>query len=178
MALFYHQIHDLGLADMKAGLGFENLAHLHAIQLFIALGAGAPDSRAARGVEQAKLDSDSVSDLAHDSAERVYFADKMALGDAAHCRIAAHLRNQVEVHGDDRGPEAHARGGHGCLAAGVPGAHDNDIVLFGESHPIPFYGIIDSGAERKGLGAGHVQRFQTGITEVHRTGVLVLEESL
>ena len=102
---------------------------------------GTPDSGAARGVEQAELDADGVGDFAHDAAERVDFADEVALGHAADGRIAAHLGDEVEVHGDERGLEAHARGGHGRFAAGVPGAHHDDIVLFSKSHPILFYGL-------------------------------------
>ena len=129
---------------MEAGLGFEHLAHLHAIELLVALGARAPDGGAARGIEQAELDADGIGDLAHDAAERIDFAHQVALGHAADGRIAAHLRDEVQVHGDERGLQAHARGGHGGLAAGVPGAHDDHIVLFGESHPILFYGFAGS----------------------------------
>ncbi len=129
---FDHEIDDFGLADVEAGLGFEDLAHFDAVELLVALGARAPDGGAARGVEQAELDADGVGDFAHDAAERVDLADEMALGHAADGRIAAHLRDEVEVHGDERGLEAHARGSHGGLAAGVAGADHDDIVLFGE----------------------------------------------
>ena len=64
----------------------------------------------------------------------------MALGDTADSGVAAHLGDEVEVHGDERGLEAHTRGSHGGFAAGVTGADDNDIVLLGERHPILFYG--------------------------------------
>ncbi len=144
--LFDHEIDDFRLADVQAGLRFEDFAHLHAVELLVALGARAPDGRAARGVEQAELDADGVGHLAHDAAQRVDFADQVALGHAADGRIAAHLRNQVEIHGDERGLEAHARGGHGRLAAGVSGAHYDHIVLFGESHPILFYGFARTDA--------------------------------
>jgi hypothetical protein len=59
----------------------------------------------------------------------------VALGHAADGRVATHLGDEVEVHGDERGLEAHARGGHGGLAASVTGADHSNIVLFGESHP-------------------------------------------
>ena len=125
----------------RPGWDFENLAHLDAVELLVALGARAPDGGAAGGVEQAELDADGVGDFAHDAAESVDFADQMALGDAADGGVAAHLGDEVEVHGDERGLEAHARGGHGGLAAGVARAHHGDIVLFGKSHPILFYGL-------------------------------------
>ena len=141
LLLFDHQVDDLGLADVEAGLGFENFAHFDAIELLVALGAGAPDGGAAGGVEQTELDADGIGDLAHDAAQGVDFADQVALGDAADGRIAAHLGDQVHIHGDEGGLEAHARRGHGGLAAGVSRAHDHHIVLFSESHPILFYGF-------------------------------------
>ena len=120
---------------MEAGLGLEDFAHFYAVKLLVALGAGGPDGGAAGGVEQAELDADGVGDLAHDAAEGVDFADQMALGDAADGGVAAHLGDEVEVHGDEGGFEAHARGGHGGFAAGVAGADYGYIVLFGKCHP-------------------------------------------
>ena len=140
IGFFDDEVDDFGLADVEAGLRFEHFAHFDAIELLVALGAGAPDGGTARGVEQAELDADGVGDFAHDAAERVDFADEMALGDAADGGVAAHLGDEIEVHGDERGLEAHARGGHCGFAAGVTGAHDDDIVLFGERHPVLFYG--------------------------------------
>ena len=140
------EVDDFGLADVEAGLGFENLAHLDAVELLVALGAGAPDGGAAGGVEQAELDADSVGHLAHDAAEGVDFADQVALGHAADGGIAAHLGDEVEVHGDEGGFEAHARRGHGGLAAGVSRAHHGNVVLFRKSHLVLFYGFVALGA--------------------------------
>jgi hypothetical protein len=58
----------------------------------------------------------------------------MALGDAADGGIAGHLRDEVEVEGVERCTQAHARRSDGCLAAGVTGSNDDDVVLFGEGH--------------------------------------------
>ena len=126
---------------MDAGLGFEDFAHLDAVELLVALGAGTPDSGAAGRVEQAELDADSVSYFAHNAAERVDFADQMALGHAADGRVAAHLGDEVEIHGDEGGFEAHARRSHGRFAAGMARAHHGDIVLFGKCHLSLFYGL-------------------------------------
>ena len=126
---------------MQAGLSFENLAHLHAIELLVALSTRTPDGGAARGIEQPELDADGVSDLAHDAAQRIDFADKVPLGHAANGRIAAHLRDEIEIHGDERCFQAHARCSHGRLAPRVAGTHNHNVVLFGKSHPILFYGF-------------------------------------
>ena len=130
---------------MQAGLGFEHFAHFDAVELLVALGARAPDGGAARGVEQPELDADGVGHLAHDAAERVDFADQMALGHAADSGVAAHLRDEVQVHGDEGGLEAHARRSHGCLASGVSRAHHGDVVLFHKSHLLLFYGLVGLG---------------------------------
>jgi hypothetical protein len=58
----------------------------------------------------------------------------MALGDAADGRVAAHLRDQVEIHGDDGRLEAHARGRHRSFAAGMARADYGYVELFGERH--------------------------------------------
>ena len=119
---------------MQAGLRFEHLAHLYAVKLLVALGARTPHGGAAGSIEQAELNANSIGYLAHDAAEGVHLAYKVALGHAANGRIAAHLRDQVEVHGDEGGLEPHARGRHRRLAPGVTGAHNNHIVLFGKRH--------------------------------------------
>ncbi len=121
---------------MQARLALEDFAHLHAVKLLVALCAGTPDGGTARRIKQAKLDADGICDLAHDAAQRVDLAHEVALGHAADGWIAAHLGNQVEIHGDDRGLQAHARRSHSRFAPGVSGAHNHYIVLFGESHPI------------------------------------------
>jgi hypothetical protein len=142
-----NQVNDLSLADVQAGLRFQHLAHFHAIELLVALGARTPHCRAARGVQQSKLNADSIGNFAHDAAQSVDLADQMSLGHAAHGWIAAHLRNQVEVHGDDGGLEAHARRGHGRFASSVSCADYNHVVLFGKCHLHLFYGLCKGSAE-------------------------------
>jgi hypothetical protein len=73
------------------------------------------------------------------------------LGHAADGWIAAHLRDQVEVHGDEGCFEAHARGGHCGFATGVPGAHNGYIVLLGKGHPSLFYGVLRSWQKMEGF---------------------------
>ena len=119
-----NEVDDFGLLDEEIGLRLQHLAHLDAVLLLVALGAGRPDGGAAGGVEQAELDADGVGDFAHDAAEGVDFADEMALGDAADGGIAGHLRDEVEVEREEGGAQAHARGGDGGFAAGVSGADD------------------------------------------------------
>ena len=132
---------------MQSRLRLKHFAHLYAIELLVALRPRTPHGRAARGIEQAELDAYGIGHLAHDAAKSVHLAHQVALGHAADGRVAAHLRNQVHVHGDECGLEPHARRGHGRLAAGMTRAHHNHIVLFGKGHPILFYGFLSFRAE-------------------------------
>ncbi len=79
-----------------------------------------------------ELDADRIGNLAHDAAQGVHLADQVSLGNAADCRIAGHLRDEVDVERVEGGLQPHAGGGHGGFAAGVSGANDDDIELFGE----------------------------------------------
>ena len=58
----------------------------------------------------------------------------MALGDAANCRVTAHLGDQVEIQREDGCTQAHARGCHRGFATGVARTHNDDIELFGKAH--------------------------------------------
>src|SRR5579859_1754371 len=119
---------NFSLLDAEIGLALEHFPHTDAIHFLIALRARRPDGGAAAGIEQAELDADGVDDFAHYAAERVDFAHQVSFGDAADSWVAGHLRDEVEVHGDHGGFEAHARTGAGGLATGVSGADDDDVV--------------------------------------------------
>ena len=70
-----------------------------------------------------------VDDLAHLAAEGVDLADDLALGDAADGRVAAHLRDGVGVHGQQRGAQTQPSRGQGRLDAGMTGADDNHVEI-------------------------------------------------
>jgi len=118
------------LANVQAGLGLENLAHLEPVLLLVALRAGRPHGGTARGVEQAELNADGVGDLAHDAAQGVHFAHQVSLGNAADRGIAGHLRDQIHVEREQRGAKPQARRRYRGLAAGVAGADNDYVVLF------------------------------------------------
>ena len=102
--------------------------------MLIALGAGRPDRRSARSIEQAKLDANRVRDLAHDAAEGVDFANQMAFGNSTYSGVAGHLRDQVYVQRVEGGLQAHAGRGHGCFASGMTSANHDYVEMFGEGH--------------------------------------------
>ena len=134
LRIFDDQVDHLRLLDEEVRLGFEHLAHLHAVERLVALRARRPHCRAARCVEQAELDAAGVGDLAHDAAQRIDLAHQVSLGDSADRRVAAHLRDQVEVQRKDGRAQPHARRRHSGFAAGMPCADDDDVVLFRKSH--------------------------------------------
>src|ERR1035437_6094868 len=98
--LTYRQRSHLGLLDPQIGFVFKHLAHPVAIQPLVHLSARRPHRRTARRIQQAELDADRIRHFAHDAAQRVDFTHQVTLGDAADGRVAAHLGNQVQVHGD------------------------------------------------------------------------------
>ena len=128
------EIRHFCLLDLEIGLRLQDLAHLEAVGLLVALGAGRPDGWPTRGVEETELDANRVGDLPHDAAESINLADEMSFGDPSNGRIAGHLGDQVEVEGVEGGLQAQARRGHGGLASGVAGAHYHDVELFSELH--------------------------------------------
>jgi hypothetical protein len=65
------------------------------------------------------------------------------------------LRNQVDVESEQGGLEAHARGGHGGLAAGMSGANDYNVELFGELDQvsgIPTGSILEDSNKQLAIG--------------------------
>src|SRR5579872_561943 len=135
---FDDQFRYFSLLDLEIGLGFQDLAHLQAIGLLVALSARRPDGWAARGVQQTKLDANCVGNFAHDAAEGIDFTDKMPLGDAADRRVTRHLRDEIDVERVERGFQSHAGRSHGGFAAGMTRADNDYFVVFSEL-PHAFY---------------------------------------
>ena len=70
-----------------------------------------------------------VGDQARESAQRIDFANNLALGNAADGGVAAHLGNFVHIHRDEAGFCTHAGCCRCCLATGVTGSDDHHIVI-------------------------------------------------
>ena len=118
------------------GLGFDhaeiwNIAdcrlHRRKVELAVDLRPRAPHGGAFRAVQNAKLNSGLVRDLAHEPVEGVDFAHEMALAEAANCGVAGHDADCGEGQGDERGSCAHACGGRRRLAAGMAAAHHDHV---------------------------------------------------
>ena len=102
--------------------------------MLIALSARGPYGGPSGSVEQPKLDSDRIRDLAHDSAERVHFAHQMSFGNSTDSRIAGHLRDEINIQRVKGCLQAHARAGDCGLASSVSSSDYDDLELLRELH--------------------------------------------
>ncbi len=101
--------------------------------MLVALSAGRPNGWATGSVEQSELDADRVGDFAHDATQSVHFADQMSLRNAPNRGVTRHLGDEIDVQSEEGGLQPHARGRHGGLTSGVPGADYHYIELFREA---------------------------------------------
>ena len=130
----YNQVRHFRLLDLQVRLRLQHFAHLQAVGLLVALRTRRPDGRAARSIQEPKLDTNRVGDFSHDAAEGVDFADEVSLGNATDSGIARHLRDQVDVQRVECGLQPHASGSHGGLAPGMSGTDHDYVELFRELH--------------------------------------------
>jgi hypothetical protein len=89
--IYQNQSNDLGLPQKQVLLPLQYSSHLIAVLRLIGLAARGLYGRTTAGIQQAELDARAVGYLAHDSAQRIDFADEVSLGYASYCRIAGHL---------------------------------------------------------------------------------------
>jgi hypothetical protein len=130
--VFQQQIRYFCLLDLEVRLRLEHLTHLEAVGLLVALSPRGPYRRSARGVQKAELNTDGISDFAHDPAQGVYFTNKMPFRDSPDRRVTRHLGDQVDVQSEQGSPQAHAGGSHRGFAASVTCSDYDNVVLFRE----------------------------------------------
>jgi hypothetical protein len=128
------EVYNLSLFDEEVLLALQDLAHLDAIERLVALRSRRPYRRPTRCVQQPKLDPGRVRNLAHHTTERIYLADQVPFGYSSDRGIATHLRNQIEVQGEDRCAQTHPRRRHCGLASGVSGTDHHYVELFRKAH--------------------------------------------
>jgi hypothetical protein len=81
-------------------------------------------------VEHAKLDAGGIDGTPHFATKGVDFAHQHPLGQPANRRITRHQAHRIEVHGNEKGPLAHAGRRHCGFTPGVPAAHYNHVMLY------------------------------------------------
>ena len=125
------------LSSSLVRLRFQHLAHLEAIGLLVALRPRRPDGGSARSIEEAELDSDRVSDFAHDAAKSIHFAHQVSLGNAANGRdYMTSARSDRRSRVIESGLQPHAGGRHRGLASGMACAHHDYVEMFVVGHLI------------------------------------------
>ena len=141
------EVLDRFLAEGKPGLLLANLLDIGLVSPSIGLGPGAVHGRPLAAVEHAELDAGGVDRPAHGPAERVDLTDHLPLGHAADGRVAAHLRDRVEVGSQESRFGPHAGSRQGRLHPGMAGANDDHVELV-RSRAHAFHGKTPTLAEK------------------------------
>ena len=120
-------------------LGWREEHGLHAPRVGVAVAehAGGLHRRALGGVERLEVRARQVRRAGHLAAERVELAHQVALGGAAHGRVAAHHRGAVALEREAQRREPHARAGERGLAARMAQAHHDDVVALLHAGQLP-----------------------------------------
>ena len=129
-----HQVRHLLLEEREVRLVLEQRANGAPVELPVRLRARGPHGRALAGIERAELDAGAIRGARHGAAERIDLAHEVALADAAHRRVAAHLPERLDALGEQQRLRAHARGRKRGLGAGVAATDDDDIEWAREAH--------------------------------------------
>ena len=91
---------------------------------------GACTAGSSAPIEHAKLQARGVNIARHFTAQRVNFAHHVAFCYAANGRVARHLRDGVEIHGQQQRFTSHARRGQRGFCTCMSAANNNDVVFF------------------------------------------------
>ena len=123
------QLSHLGLQDPQIGFVFQPLPHTNPVLLLVALRPRRPHGRTAAGVQQAKLDAHGIGQLSHHAAQGVNLANDMPFGNTSNRRVAGHLGDQVNIHGDHRRVQPEPGTSARSLATRVSGANYHYVIL-------------------------------------------------
>jgi hypothetical protein len=119
---------DHRLPQIEVGRRFQRFFHHLRVQALIRLSARRLHCRSFALVEQTDLNERAISHAPHQPAKGVDFTHQMSLRRAANRWIARHMRQFVEIDGQQQCAASHARCGMRRFASGVPCADNNDIV--------------------------------------------------
>ena len=129
--LFEQQSLDGPLFDVEVGERHQEPLHLGAVDLHVGLGTRGAHGRPLLGVEVFEVDGGAVGDASHDAAQRVDFADELPLCLTTDGRVAGHVADGIDVHGQEQGPAPHDGERVSRLAAGVSAADDDGVISGG-----------------------------------------------
>jgi len=97
-------------------------------QPLVALCTRTPHSRAFGEVKHTELNHGLVCDDARIAAESIYLTDNLPFGNTTHGRVAGHLANGIDIHGNEERCGTHIGGGGSSLGTGMSGTNNNDII--------------------------------------------------
>ena len=129
LAVLHEKLAGLVLPNVKVGNVVERVSPFPYKLSSVALCAWRPYGGTFAFVEHPELYGRPVGDHSHLSAHSVNLPHDLSLGDTANGRIAAHLCNLVHVHCHQASSGPHVGCSRGGLAACVPAADDNDVVV-------------------------------------------------
>ncbi len=118
------------LFEIQVGLLFHNCLHGRVVANFVVLGPCGLHCRPLFGVQGLVLDCRLIGNFGHLSAQCIDLLDQLSLGHSTDGWAARHGGDLVQVDGQQQNTTAHAGRRQGALAAGVPPAHNDHIVLF------------------------------------------------
>ena len=123
-------ISDFSLNNFKLRLAFHHVFHIFAVSSAVNLCAQGVYGRAFSAVKHTALEGVFIGGLAHLSAERVNFADKVTLACSANRGVAGHIAHPVHIDCEHADRNAEPCGGKTCFNSGVTCAYNNDVIIF------------------------------------------------
>jgi hypothetical protein len=142
------------LLDAEIVGTFDDLSHGARIAGFVGLAASRPNRGSLSGIEASKLNARCVCNTSHLTAQRIDLSNHVAFADTAHCWIAAHGRDTINVHGDQQGLSTQSCRSESRLTAGMAAAYHDYVIWF---HRIQSLRMLVSTAP---LSQGRTDRFQ------------------
>ena len=138
-SVFDYEVFEQALFDVEVWLIFDDFFYAKLVCFFVRLCPGCLYGGSSALVEHAKLQARGVNIARHFTAQRVNFAHHVAFCYAANGRVARHLRDGVEVHGQQQCFTSHACRGQRGFCARMSTADNNDVVFFFVDRHIRFY---------------------------------------
>src|SRR3989338_3349831 len=120
---------NLVLPQRQIPLILDDVFHIKPVELTVGLATRRPYGLPLGGIKLPELNGGFIGGLAHLSAERIDFFNKLALTDAADGGITAHLTYGLKLHRDKKGLATHPACRKRRLNAGMAAADNNAIVI-------------------------------------------------
>ena len=124
----HDEVDDIRLGYRQAGLRIQQGPYCAPVKFPVSLCAGGANRGTLARVQGSELDARTIDGRRHDAPERIDFARKMPLADAADRRVAAHLPECRALLRDQQGSATRARGGRGGLRTRVTTSDHDDVV--------------------------------------------------